>query len=348
MFLPIDQEKPLSELPEGCSFREGDWHILAGFWHPVAFAHELGAKPLAARLLDVDLVIFRAGDAVTAAEDICPHRGTRLSAGFLKGSYLVCPMHGLHFDGSGRCVKVPSVDNPNYRITSKLCLKTYLCREHLGLIWVCLKPEPIWALPEWEGIGDPNLKKVFVPSDTWQAAASRHVENFNDVAHFPFVHLGSFGDADEAVFPSYEVMPTETGLRFEIPYTEGGNRFPDGVKADRRQVTYRYDLTFPFATLLIVDPEGSDFVHYFADAVCPVSARETKIFQQLTDSTGDPDPDYWIKDSLVINDEDRDLVENQKPADLPLNLLREGHIPADRFSMEYRKALVNKFGLGKA
>ena len=56
MFLATDHSKQDStELPRNCTFRESDWHILAGFWHPVAFAHDIKDKPIAAKLLDVDL-----------------------------------------------------------------------------------------------------------------------------------------------------------------------------------------------------------------------------------------------------------------------------------------------------
>jgi vanillate O-demethylase monooxygenase subunit len=48
----------------------------------------------------------------------------------------------------------------------------------------------------------------------------------------------------------------------------------------------------------------------------------------------------------MINDEDKPLVENQRPEDLPLGIMDEVHIPADRMSIAYRRALVHKFGLG--
>ncbi len=347
MFLATDHIRSDEAPPGNCGFRESDWHVLAGFWHPVAFAHDVPSdRPLAARLLDLDLVVYRTTAGITVAEDRCPHRGTRLSGGWLRDDLLICPMHGLHFDGAGRCRKIPSIGDPNPTIPAKLCLRRFQAVEHHGLIWTCLKPEPLWPLPQWEGIGDPALTKVFVPSDTWQASAARHVENFNDLAHFPFVHLGSFGDDDATAFPLYKVAETDDGLAFSVPYVEGGNRFPDCVEGDKRAVTYSFRLTFPFSTLLVVDPEGSDFVHYFADTVCPVSAGETKIFQQLTDTTGDPDGDYWIKDSLLINDEDKPLVEGQQPMELPLDLAAEIHIPADRLSVAYRRALSGRFGLG--
>ncbi|MQT15311.1 aromatic ring-hydroxylating oxygenase subunit alpha [Segnochrobactrum spirostomi] len=346
MFLPSDHSKTATPLPRDCSFRESDWLVLARFWHPVAFAHEVADKPVAARLLDVDLVLYRTTTGITVARDLCPHRGTRISRGFLDGDRLVCPMHGLAFDGTGACRKIPSLADQTAPIPPKLRLQTVLSEERYGIVWACLAGTPIWPLPRWEGIENPAFKKLHMPVDTWKAAASRHVENFNDIAHFPWVHPGSFGGDTDWAAPHYDVKHTEGGLAFAIPYLEGGNRFPDGVTAERRPVVYHYELTFPFSTLIKVDPQDSDFVHFFADTVCPVSARETRIFQVVTDTTGDPDPALWTHDALVINAEDKPMVEEQRPEDLPLDLRDEIHIPADRFSIEYRRALVSKFGLG--
>ena len=347
MFLATDSSRAASPLPRDCTFRDSDWRVLAGFWHPVAFAHDVAADtPLAARLLDVYLVLYRTAVGITVARDLCPHRGTRISRGFMKDGEIVCPMHGLSFDGAGRCTRIPSVADPDAPIPERLRLRTVMSEERYGLVWACLSGEPIWPLPEWPGIGDPALKKLYMPVDTWMAAASRHVENFNDIAHFPWVHTESFGGDTAWAAPHYEVTHTERGLAFWIPYLEGGNRFPDGVAADRRQVVYSYELTFPFSTIITVAPQDSDFVHYLADTVCPVSARETRIFQVVTDTTGDPDPELWTKDAQIINAEDKPMVEEQRPEDLPLDLRDEIHIPADRLSIEYRRALVAKFGLG--
>ena len=81
MFITVEDSLNKSDYPERSGFREQDWHILAGFWHPVAFAHEIKEKPVPSKLLDVDLVIYRTADAVTVAKDVCPHRSTQLSQG---------------------------------------------------------------------------------------------------------------------------------------------------------------------------------------------------------------------------------------------------------------------------
>ena len=53
MYLPIHQGQ-VSEFPPDSGYSESDWHVLAGFWHPVAVSSEVRDKPVAARLLGVD------------------------------------------------------------------------------------------------------------------------------------------------------------------------------------------------------------------------------------------------------------------------------------------------------
>ena len=85
---------------------------------------------------------------------------------------------------------------------------------------------------------------------------------------------------------------------------------------------------------------------HFYDVAVPVSASQTRIFQiNLTNNlycSKEEYPEY----QLVTNEEDRVCVETQHPEEVPLDLREEIHIPADRFSLEYRKALVQNFGLG--
>jgi len=345
LFQATDHSKSASDLPRNCTFAESDWRILASLWHPVAFAHEIVNTPVAARLLDVELVVYRTSQGISVARDICPHRGTRLSAGWMDGDSLVCPMHGLCYDHSGQCVKIPSVADKNARIPPRMRLQSLLTEERYGIVWACLADTPSHPLPVWPGIEDDTLKKLHIPSDTWQAAASRHVENFNDVAHFPFVHKETFGGSEEDPIPPYEVEKTDYGLTFDIPYLEVGNRFPDDIDGDERNVVYTYQLTLPFSTIIIIKPTEGPYAQYFADTVCPVSAHETKIFQVVTDTTGEPDADFLIKESLMINNEDKSMVEGQRPEDLPLDMKEEIHISADRMSVEYRRALAN-LGLG--
>ena len=63
--------------------------LLANYWYPVALSSEVRDKPVAARLLDKQVVLWRSGGSVNAFNDLCIHRGTRLSLGWIQGDELV-------------------------------------------------------------------------------------------------------------------------------------------------------------------------------------------------------------------------------------------------------------------
>ena len=77
-------------------------------WHPVAYAHELKDAPAAATLLGEAVVVWRTRDGrAHAMRDLCIHRGTALSLGWVADDCLVCPYHAWRYDASGACVRIP-------------------------------------------------------------------------------------------------------------------------------------------------------------------------------------------------------------------------------------------------
>ena len=207
-----------------------------------------------------------------------------------------------------------------------------------GIVWACLSGEPIWPLPVWSGIGI-DFTKLYFPVETWSAGAPWHVENFNDLAHVPWIHDGTFARRHRrAELPHYEGSAYR--LRHDLPcaLSGGGNRFPDGVQAENRDVIYRRaDLSVHYAAAGRAD-RRSDYILFCGDIASPVSAHESRIFQVSTDTTGDPDTPLWLKDTLMINDEDRPVVEAQYPKDLPLDVRDEMHSgrPACRSNIAVR------------
>ena len=92
-------------------------------WQPVCRVSELGEKPLAVTLLDEQLVVVRLGSETAAFPDLCVHRGTALSLGWVDdGSQpapdgsgtvgeacLVCAYHGWSYDRRGVVRRIPAV-----------------------------------------------------------------------------------------------------------------------------------------------------------------------------------------------------------------------------------------------
>src|SRR5262245_35433854 len=168
-------------LPRNCTFLAPDWQILAKHWYPVALAREVDAsRPVAAMLLDEPLVVYRSGEEVVVANDLCPHRGVPLSLGKHDDTGVRCAYHGLHFGAGGRCDHIPA--HPGSDIPARLHLRTYPAVERYGLIWTCLRPDGpdgaqsrIPAMPHWDDIG---FQQIVCPSIDIFGFAGRQMEGF--------------------------------------------------------------------------------------------------------------------------------------------------------------------------
>lgn len=70
--------------------------------------------------------------------DRCPHRGMRLSHGFVRGERLSCIYHGWTYDRDGGCVSIPA--HPDLVPPKSICAKRYDCQVEGETIWVALRP----------------------------------------------------------------------------------------------------------------------------------------------------------------------------------------------------------------
>ena len=98
-----------------------------------------------------------------------------------------------------------------------------------------------------------------------------------------------------------------------------------------------FEMHLPFtATLTIHFPGESRLV--IMNAASPVSSRVTRMFAPIARNF---DLHIPVEDvhafNLRIFEEDRLMVETQRPENLPLDLTLEAHIPADKSSIAYRR-----------
>ena len=312
--------------------------VLIDDWHPVELSHELKEGGIsAARVLGEDIVLWRLKGEVLAWRDLCLHRGTRLSLGRVENDNLVCPYHGWAYNGEGQCVHIPA--HPDQVPPQKARARSYRVQERYGMVWVSLgdPAHDVPAYPEWD---EPHYHKTFCGPYDIQASAPRVLENFVDVAHFPFVHDGLLGDQRYPQMEDYEVEVGSNGViardvRIWQPK-------PDGSDPEHPS-SYTFHIQRPLTVYVVKPTAETRFAFFFT--VTPVEKLVSRGWLWLSTDTAYDVPEDEIRafqDELF--DQDIPVVESQRPEMLPLDLQAELHLRSDRTAIAYRRWL-NELGL---
>jgi vanillate O-demethylase monooxygenase subunit len=309
---------------------------LLDYWHPVALTSEVQEKPIQARLLDTELVIWRSGRDVFAFNDLCIHRGTRLSLGWVECGHLVCPYHGWEYNTDAAVTKIPAIpsDRP---IPTKARTTKYHCAERYGLIFVCLgEPRaPIYDVPEFEQGG---FRVHIVGSVRWKTSAARSIENFMDEAHLPWAHPGDLGNRHNVpVVPNRQVIERDGGFYFECASEVRSRTGSNEVTMNR----LTYDITLPF-TLYHENIYPGNLRVIDLLIVSPISEGVSDRYMIVGRNFAlEESADKLIAFTHGIWEQDRVLVESQRPERLPIDWNAELHVRGpDGPSMVYRKKLI--------
>lgn len=307
--------------------------LLLNDWHPVAFTHQLDPQnPLSARVLGEDLVVWRAGDQVQVWQDLCVHRGTRLSIGKVCDGQLECAYHGWTYDHTGQCVRIPA--HPGQAIPTKARTKTYLATQAYGLVWVCLGTprQPVPPFPEGN---DPAFRKVACGPYPVHASGPRIIENFLDVGHFPFVHEGILGARERPEIADYEAEINADGV-----LAKGIRVFqPDGFGTGQGTVVeYTYAAFRPLTAYLRKESTGPQLSILLI--VTPVAPAESVAWMVMAMNYSLDVPERELvafQDKIFL--QDQPILQSQRPELLPLDLQAELHLKSDRTAISYRKWL---------
>ena len=314
-------------------------------WHPVSYSNEIKkTKPFGTFLLDQPIVIWRSSNGqVHAMKDLCIHRGTALSLGWIKNDCLVCPYHGWQYDKNGDCVLIPQ--SSKITIPKKAKTPVYHCKEKFGLIWVALK-KPIYHLPEIPEFENGKWKLVNTGPFDWKSDASRQVENFTDFGHFPWVHPGLLGDQKRPEVPDYKVEIKNAVLHYSVIRPESVNTddFPifankEVMKPKRKSV---YCLHLPYTIVLRLGWGGIEGMIYFFISQ-PISSNKCRGFCIVGRNYNLKEPDTIIQNfEQVIFNQDKKIIESQRPEQVPFDFTEELHLKFDSVAMNYRKAMIKE------
>jgi phenylpropionate dioxygenase-like ring-hydroxylating dioxygenase large terminal subunit len=317
---------------------------LRNYWHPVATSNELGSVPLAASLLDERIVVWRTKDNVAAFRDLCVHRGTALSLGWIEDGHLVCPYHGWTYGPDGNCVRIPSLPAGHAIPAKARATAVFKAHERYGLVWVCLA-EPRGPIPEIPELEDPNYHTFFHSAEVWETSAARMIENFIDTSHFPYVHPGINATRDDPVIPDFEVMQDGLELSFETKFgapSSGAFRGPAALASysafteGRRQ--YRVIIPFTAQAIRPMDAGRRQLVTIIAS---PISAKRMRYYTFSSRNFAlDQQDDAFRELIQTIFAQDRLIVESQRPEELPMDLSEELHLKGpDAGTLRYRRML---------
>ncbi|MFD0694374.1 Rieske 2Fe-2S domain-containing protein [Paenibacillus sp. GCM10027628] len=304
-------------------------------WHPVLLSLALTEQPAAVHVLEEKVVVFRTTQGVHAFKDLCIHRGVPLSLGKVVGDELMCAYHGWSYNGCGTCTRIPSLP-AEQAIPSKARAYTYECVEVHGMIWVCLG-QPESPLPAVSRHIQDGFKEVFMGPYALEAAGPRIIENFLDVSHLMFVHEGLLGNSQFAEIGDYHVHDEGGVLRTDeiVVYQPDADGTGRGVNS-----RYVYEVFGPLCVAFTKRDDATDHIFRLFLMVLPETEQSSKAFmlKQRNYALDEADEVFVAFQDRLI-EQDRVMVENQKPELLPLDLQAELHLKCDRLSITYRKRL---------
>jgi phenylpropionate dioxygenase-like ring-hydroxylating dioxygenase large terminal subunit len=236
------------------------------------------------------------------------------------------------------------VRNTNGDITVTIAgLETPLpTRQRYGYLWTTLGRPVTDLLPVPEA--DETDRRVIVcGAISVKASGLRIVENFLDMAHFPFVHTDILGAE-----PHTEVMQYTTEIRRDVDEVWATNcqffQPQAALSATGGIMTqYMYRVANPFATILYKTcPNAAnrwDVICLFVQPLDPDRCRAHPVMFLIDDTSSLTE---LIHFQQLIFLQDRIILENQRPKLLPLEPRAEIPTRADATSIAYRRWLKEK------
>jgi vanillate O-demethylase monooxygenase subunit len=341
-----DENREARQMAEEVPFR-----VMKRTWQPVALSSDLTVGSLLSyKLFEIDLIIARFGTGILAAEDVCPHKGARLSRGRICEGELQCPYHGWRFSAGGSCVNIPSLFNPPANQLRLSHLRNYPVCERYGMVWVQMEPDEGVALPEVPEFEDKTWSFLVGPPAPFKAGFRREIENYLDMSHFAFAHSTTLGKAASPLIPEMKITIYDDGFEMDasFPALQTSQKSPGKLQSAHRRRQRCYLPNFTTIRQTFEDGDERVLVHIPS----PNTRTECTCFWALAISPvfEGPSPQEQLRFAVQVLDEDRVMCENQVPPEVPINpapggwgiLVIPGDTLANTFQRCLRKYLIDR------
>ncbi|MEM1075940.1 MAG: aromatic ring-hydroxylating dioxygenase subunit alpha [Pseudomonadota bacterium] len=209
-------------------------------------------------------------------------------------------------------------------------------------VWTTLgdDPRPLFPIPEGDEEG-----RVLVPVGVVRVKCSplRAVENFLDIAHFPFVHTDILGTEARP-----EVVPYKAEIREDIDEvwaTQVKFFQPQAAKSAEGGIVTEYEYRVPAPTTAVLyktcppKPDSRDVIAIF---VQPRGEEECDVWPWMALYDEGSTFAELVQFQQEIFLQDRSILENQRPVKLPLDPKMEIPTRADMTSIAYRRWLKRR------
>ena len=222
-------------------------------------------------------------------------------------------------------------------------------QERWGLRWLAPE-EPLTDLFPDPDEDDRNYVGAWLPPVRTPASAGVVADNFLDVAHFPFVHVKTFGAAEQTLVDRYEVTAEEFGCR-SVQEQWFDNPADPGVLAGIRPVRQRRRATYvyraPFQLMLRLEELDAGAVKTILFFAQPESLTSTRVYTKMLlhgiGGVADPGPDVVASEVAfeeAVLAEDLELQQKMRLPGLPLRMRDELHVRADLLGVHLRRVLA--------
>ena len=315
------------------------------FWYPVCITTDLTDKPLRAQILGLQFVAFRDADGQAhVLADTCIHRGGSLSKGKVVNGRLACPYHGWQYDGSGRCMHIPSLDESN-KIPGRAKVDSYPVIERYGIVFAYLGdlPEaerpPLYEIPEWDQQGWRASGLIVFELNAYY---ERSIENGLDPVHNEFVHdlQGNIKFQHDRMSVISNDWGTEVAVKMDPPEpgTVQLEHLRDDEDDDSISASSFHHGPNTLVTKIVLSAKNS-FVQYFFEQ--PVDDSHTRIFFiNLRNCMLEEENDERMQQiNMAIAHEDIKVVSELYPVRTPEVSTKEILINGDECIGEFRKHL---------
>lgn len=222
-------------------------------------------------------------------------------------------------------------------------------QERFGVVWVAPQ-QPTVALLESPDDSDPFFAQGWLVPDRSASPAGVLAENFLDIAHFPFVHKGTFGAQEEPYVEAYDVASDGDGLSvtqdqwFDNPEDPG---VAQGIRPVRQRRRAIYSYRWPFQLQLRLEELDAGAVKTILFFLQPEDLRSTRLYtKMLLHNIGGvsvPGPEVVANEvafEVAVLGEDLVLQTAMTVEGLPLRMRDELHVRSDRSGVALRRILA--------